>query len=65
MENKNTRFCSIQAPIITNPGGTASVPDTLTGTQVFKTLAFEAFDAADATCSMTSNDGGPFDVISS
>ncbi|XP_052212436.1 uncharacterized protein LOC127831493 [Dreissena polymorpha] len=53
------------APVITNPGGSSDVADDVSGTLTLKTLDFVTFDKSDATCSMTSADGGPFAVTGS
>ncbi|KAH3878280.1 hypothetical protein DPMN_002168 [Dreissena polymorpha] len=50
------------APVITNPGGSSDVAEDVSGTLTFKTLDFVTFDKSDATCSLTSADGGPFAV---
>jgi hypothetical protein len=52
----------LKAPEISNPGGTYTVSEEEADQVTLKTLNFVEFDAADVTCSMTNNDGGPFDV---
>ncbi|XP_052262149.1 uncharacterized protein LOC127866006 [Dreissena polymorpha] len=53
------------APLITNPWGSSDVDEDVSGTLTLKTLDFVTFDKSDATCSMTSADGGPFAVTGS
>jgi len=47
-----------------NPGGDATISETEAGEVVLKTLDLQQFDVADATCTLTNNDGGPFTLTS-
>ncbi|KAL4218166.1 hypothetical protein ACF0H5_022902 [Mactra antiquata] len=49
-------------PTILNTGGSTTVNEGDASTMTLKTLNIAAYDAGDATCTMTNNDGGPFTV---
>lgn len=49
--------------MITNLGDSTTLSEDETGAFPIKSIAIEKFDADIADCSMTNNDGCPFDVV--